>query len=194
MKIPKFLIKLTGDVRLSKRPLFISYRPRIHKVKGFEVRQILDVIEPGDILLRRYDGYLNTIFTPGFWGHAGLVITDRKVIHAIGKGVIQEDVLDFCRADSVVVLRVKYVGLIESAIEMAKKLERERTAYDYEFRSNDKAKKVYCTELVDFCYNNIFNKDYKIVARNNVLIPEGIRFSISVKTIIEFRHGDKTKI
>ena len=66
MKIPKFLVKFTGDCYLHPKPLFITYKPHHHKVSGTEVREILNTMKPGDILLRRYDGYLNTILTPGY--------------------------------------------------------------------------------------------------------------------------------
>jgi len=39
---------------------------------------------PGDILLRRYTGFLNTLFTPGFWGHAAICVSSSEVVHAIG--------------------------------------------------------------------------------------------------------------
>ena len=98
--LPKFIIKSTGSLYLHKWPFWIVFRPSHHKVKGHEVRNIIDNLKKGDVLLRRYDGYLNTMFTPGFWGHAGLYIGDDRVIHAVGEGVIEEDILDFCRTGS----------------------------------------------------------------------------------------------
>lgn len=183
-KAPKFLLKMTGDIFLYRYPLFLTYKPHHHKVKGHEVRQILDVTQAGDILLRRYDGYLNTIFTPGFYGHSGLAVAKKLVIHAIGKGVVCEDILDFCRADSVVVLRQS--GLTAPAIAKARQLEKERTAYDYEFMSNNRT--VYCTEFVDVCYGGLFQDDYEIMAGNRILLPDGIRHSDKVDMIIEFKH------
>lgn len=188
IKLPKFLIKMTGDIHLSKYPIWVSYKPAHHKVKGREVRKILDVIKNGDILLRRYDGYLNTIFTPGFWGHAGLYIGENWVIHAIGVGVIKEDVLEFCRSDSVCVLRVRNSGslIIEKAIEISKHLEEERVGYDYEFVDDNK--NVYCTEMINKCFNNLFNNDYEEIAGNSVITPDGIRYSKEIDTIMEIKH------
>ena len=104
--LPSWLLNFVSHIHLSPRPLWISYHPELHKLKGHEIRRILGVLKKGDIMLRRWDGYLNTYLTPGFWGHAGLYVGDEKAIHALGQGVVKEDILDFCRADSLAVVRV----------------------------------------------------------------------------------------
>jgi len=186
--LPKFLIKLTGNIYLSSNPFWISYKPTHHKVKGYEIREILKNIEIGDILLRRYDGYLNTYFTPGFWGHAALYVGLDKIIHAIGEGVVQEDILDFCRCDSVCVLRPDVNNeLKNNAIEKAIIMKTDHIQYDYKFKSDDDTQ-VYCTELVDSCYKRLFKNDYTIIAGNSVLIPDSIYKSKECNLIIEFKH------
>ena len=100
MRIPKFLIEFTGHTMLHNRPPWFVYRPDIHKVRGPDVRRILDIVEPGDILLRRFDGYLNTLFTPGYFSHAGIFVGSNQIVHAVSQGTIQEDILNFCRADA----------------------------------------------------------------------------------------------
>jgi hypothetical protein len=183
-------IELTDNVYLQKRPLFVQYKSQHHKVKGHEVRRILDLLLPGDILLRRFDGYLNTILTPRFWEDAALYVGDNNVIHAVGKGVIKEDILDFCRCDSICVLRVKndFDLSISVAIAKAKDMYNRRVGYDYEFETGDN--KVYCTEIVNECYDGLFNDDYEMVAGNRVLTPDGIRNSkcIRVFSVIEIKH------
>ena len=188
IELPKFLIRMTGNTYLSKYPFWITYKPAHHKVKGYEVRKVFDVIKDGDILLRRYDGYLNTMFTPGFWGHAGLYIGGNKVIHAVGVGVIKEDVLDFCRTDSVCVLRIKdsHNHLIDRSIDIVSKMLDEKVKYDYKF--SDKNKLVYCTEMINMSFDGIFYDDYEEVASNFILTPDGIRYSRMVKLIMEIKH------
>lgn len=188
MKLPKFLIRVTGDVHLSGRIMWLSYKPSHHKVKGNEVRDILNKLEPADILLRRYDGYLNTIFTPGFWGHGGIYVGNNQIIHAIGCGVIKEDILDFCRADSVAVLRLKNISsrIIKDVIDKTYYFLETKTGYDYEFKDDNG--KVYCTEMVNEVYNGVFDIDYEEVAGNLVLTPDGIRNSDKLKLIVEFKH------
>ncbi len=186
MKLPKFLIQFTGNFYLHKFPFFGTYKPSHHKVKGHEVRKVLDCIEPGDILLRRFDGYLNTIFTPGFWGHAGLYVGNNKITHAISKGVIEEDILDFCRTDSVCVLRLKNITKMSTNDYIKKAFKFIGISYDYGFSSENK--KLYCTEYVDVVYDNIFKQDYKVVVGNNVLIPDGIFDSNKVEKILVIKH------
>lgn len=211
LTLPAWILKLTGNIYLYTLPMWLAYKPAHHKVKGFEIRKILDKIQDGDILLRRYDGYLNTLFTPGFWGHAGLYVGDNNVIHAVGEGVIIEDILDFCRCDSVGVYRpiiqdsavtmaintAKNLNNIENekslnsdqilnAIETANILYQNNTKYDYKFKKDNG--EVYCTELVDRCYEGLFKKDYEFIMGNEILLPDNISNSKLINIIIEVKH------
>jgi len=187
MKLPRCLIEFTGHTMLTKYPPFVIYRPDIHRVRGPQVRQILDIVHKGDILLRRYDGYLNTIFTPGFWGHAGIYVGFNQTAHAVGTGTEIEDVLNFCRCDAICILEV--VGLpdkereiaVQAAIDIASK----NIEYDFNFNADNET--YYCTEFVDVAYNGIFYNDYQEIAGNLVLTPDGIRHSKQVKVKLEIK-------
>jgi uncharacterized protein YycO len=182
MTLKDKLIRLTGDLYLYHTPLFLTYKPQHHKVKGSQVREILNVIAPGDILLRRYNGYLNTLLTPGFWGHAALYIGDGFIIHAIGVGVVREDILDFCRCDSICVLRPEVDGKSkEAAINKAIALENALTEYDYAFVDDNG--KVYCSEMIQECYG-AFNEDYCEKFGQRVLTPQHIFDSKQIKIIL----------
>ena len=187
LQLPKWLLSFSGHFYIHKYPGFFLYKPHVHKIKGHEIREIINNLKEGDILLRRLSRYLNTIFTPGFWGHAALYVGEGKVIHAVGEGVVYEDILDFCRCDSVCILRLDVSKFkVKKAIHKAKEYEKERTGYDYKFASNNGT--VYCTELVDLCYTGIFAKDYEEELGNNILLPEGIYNSTLVTKVIEFKH------
>ena len=164
LKLPRWLIEATGHLYLHKYPMFMVYRPDIHRVRGGDVRKILDVVEPGDILLRRFDQYINTIFTPGFWGHAGVYIGANLMVHSMSQGCIAEDILNFCRADAVSVLAPKRIG--PQVISRAKLLAQINAPYDYEFSSTNDA--YYCTEAVDFIHDHTFIADYVMKAGNSV--------------------------
>jgi len=120
------ILKVFGDIKVFKWPLFIVYDPGSYKVKGRDAREILDIVQPGDILLRGYDNYLDGLFIPGKFSHAGLYVgevtdTDlhklsndsnelfhtgkQMVVHAMAEGVFIQDVLDFARTDRMVILR-----------------------------------------------------------------------------------------
>lgn len=188
LQLPKWALEFSGKLLVHNFPFFALYNPGHHKVTGAEVRQIMDTAQPGDILLRRYDGYLNTIFTPGFWGHAALYAGENSVIHAIGEGVVSEDIITFCRTDSVCLLRPKSATAedLDRAIACAKKHQKHRTKYDYRF--SDRNGTVYCTELVNICYRGTFDDDFENIAGNCILAPDGVRRSNTVDTILEFRH------
>jgi len=188
MNIPIWISKAIGKIYITKTPFFIMWNPKLHKLKGHEIRDIQNNLKPGDILLRRYDGYLNTYFTPGYWGHSGLAISENKVIHAIGKGVIKEDILDFCRADSIALLRFKEITdeNINRAIQIAEQMVIRKVKYDFQFA--DKNKNIYCTELINECYGEIFYDCYTFIAGKYILLPDHMQKSELLNTIIEFKH------
>jgi len=186
MKIPRWIIELTGHVMLHNRPPWFVYRPDIHKVRGPDVRRILDTVQPGDILLRRFDGYLNTIFTPGFWGHAGGYVGDSQMVHAVSQGTISEDILNFCRADAICVLKV--MVLVEEkavAVHRLKNSAEMNIPYDFDFSRKNKT--AYCTERLDIAYNGIFFADYVEKFGQWVLVPDGIRYSEKVVCKLEIK-------
>jgi len=126
-KITNGFIKVFGDIKVFKWPFFLVYDPGSYLVKGFEMREVLDVVKPGDILLRGYNNYLDGYFIPGYFSHVGLYVGkvdsdheslvtipegkelfytgEQMVVHAMAEGVFVQDVLDFCRADRMLILR-----------------------------------------------------------------------------------------
>ncbi|HEX8709925.1 MAG TPA: YiiX/YebB-like N1pC/P60 family cysteine hydrolase [Pyrinomonadaceae bacterium] len=122
-----------GDLKVFRWPLFFLYDPGSYLVKGEDMRQVLELIQPGDVLVRGYVNYLDGYFIPGYFSHAGLYLgevdrdklgdgwTDeyaplekvkaecksgkQMVIHAMAEGVFMEDLLNFCRCDYMAILR-----------------------------------------------------------------------------------------
>jgi len=187
LKIPKFILEMSGHVYLHKYPMWIVYRPDIHRVRGNDVRKILISLQPGDIVLRRFDQYLNTIFTPGFWGHAGLYAGDNMVVHSVSEGCMIDDILNFCRADAIAILRRKdgVTSQISKALMMAKM----QIPYDYDFDSaNDD---YYCTELVDVVNDHLFKDDYEMIKGNRILTPDGIFESDKVDVMLTINYKEK---
>lgn len=124
----KRFLKVFGDIKVFATPLFLLYQPRSYKIKGEEMRQVIEAIKPGDILIRGYKNYLDGYFIPGFFSHVGLYLGrvpktpdvrlpkkgldsycpgKQVVAHAMAKGVFMEDILNFCRCDFMVILRRK---------------------------------------------------------------------------------------
>jgi len=153
--IKKFIINFFGSIVLYPRPMFVMFYGSVHyKFKGDNLREVLDMIEPGDILLRTYDNYLSSMVIPGYWSHAGLYVGDDKVIHVGGDGIIEEDILTFTRCDDIALLRIDDDERINSAIAKAYDFLAQGIKYDYDFSKNN-GKKMYCTEFTDECYGGI---------------------------------------
>ncbi len=183
MKIPTWLVKFVSDIYIHSKPFYIVYKPAMHKVKGEEVRKILNILKPGDIVLRRHEVYLSSIFLPVTWTHTGLYVGDNKIAHTMKTGTVEEDVLNFLRTDNVAVVRIKESCnvSIDDAINYARNIAVEGIEYDYEFEDDNG--KLYCTELINDSFNKIFDDDMVDVAGYNVLLPDDVYESSKVDKI-----------
>ncbi len=52
----------------------LLYDPRSYQVKGSDMRKAMADIQPGDILVRGFDNYVDGNFIPGFFSHVGLYL------------------------------------------------------------------------------------------------------------------------
>ena len=131
------LLTWFGDLKYFWIPPVIVFDSGSYKVKGEDVRQVINKVQPGDILLRSYDRYVDGLFIPGEFSHVGFFygsVTEEErpiagtidhdpemealaqgklfktgeqmVIHAMADGVFMEDVINFCRCDRMVILRL----------------------------------------------------------------------------------------
>lgn len=114
---------------------------------------MINLLKPGDILLRRFEGYIDKWFIPGWWNHAGVYIGGDKeqVVHAISDGVMQEDVLNFMRTDHLIVLRYKKYTPKYAAKVVSRATSVVGKPYDFDF-DFDKTNRFSCTELATFCH------------------------------------------
>lgn len=147
-RLKKKLLTIFGDIKVFRWPFWIVYDPDMYGMTGSKIRQALDVLRPGDILLRGYRHYADGYFIPGKYSHSGIYEGDGKVIHAVAEGVCRIDVLDFLRCDICCVLRPKDSGHAVHATFKAK--EYLGTKYDFNFSKGDSA--LYCHELTAICF------------------------------------------
>lgn len=151
-KIQKSVFRFIGDIKWSgwKRPFWFTINGIGYRLKGEHYRKIVKKIRPGDILLRRFEGYVDKWFLPGFWNHAGIFYGTQKeqVIHALSEGIIQEDVLNFMRTDHIVILRPPQ-NMVKSALKKARSIV--GLEYDFNFDFSN-SQKFSCTEVIDYCY------------------------------------------
>lgn len=156
-KIKKFVIQWFGDILVYKYPLFFVFGHTAYKMKGTDVREVLNVIQPGDIILRRYDSYISGLMIPGYYTHAAIYVGGDHIVHMLGDGIQKEDILTFCRCDSVAIIHCKQEhiskGAIDKTNDMLGKGIKRGIEYDFNFNFSDDTR-FSCTELIDFVYDH----------------------------------------
>ena len=157
-----------GNILVYKYPLFIQLGHTAYKINGKHQREILDCLEPGDVLLRRYDNYLSGLILPGYFTHAAIYIGDNKIIHMLGDGIVKEDILTFMRCDDIAVLRTKVETGRAPAVSKAEEYLKDKIQYDFDFKFSDD-KRFSCTELIHNCYDYFPIKD---PMRKNMVLPD----------------------
>jgi len=162
--VKKHFLTIFGDIRVYRWPMFVVYSPMGFKIKGGDTRDIIDVLQPGDVVMRSYDNYLDGYFIPkGKSGcsHSGVYVGDNVVIHSIAEGSVVDDIIEFCRADRVVVLRPS--AGIEWALQHAKKCADKNIPYDFSFQKNNG--RYYCHEFTASCYPGL---DIRMLSRKGL--------------------------
>jgi hypothetical protein len=153
-KFYRKFVTILGDIKIFKYPLFFLYQPTGYKMRGKEVDELRDILQPGDILLRGYLNYLDGHLIPGFFSHAGFYYGDKIVIHAIAEGVKEEHIGDFCRCDYAAVMRFKPGYISQQEVELAQKQAKAIVGCGYDFEADADDNEYYCTEAVRKIYEN----------------------------------------
>jgi hypothetical protein len=169
--IKKTFIDFFGGIRLYCGGV-IFFGDHTAKLKGPDVREIIETLEPGDIVLNRHDHYVSSLFIGGDFSHAGLCVAKDRIIHVGINGITEEDILTFTRADAFAIIRSKDRELANIAIERAYKYLEEGVQYDYDFDkySDDY---FYCSEFTDSCYGYLMrdNVSETFIRPSDYLLP-----------------------
>jgi len=187
-KLQKAFILFTGKIYLNKYFPFLVYNPRFHRIKGDDVRSLITMAQPGDLVFRSTKGYLALMFIPGDWDHVGVYIGDNKVIHSVGKkGVIIEDIITFFRADIGALVRINELTpeQIDSAKSFCKEALEDNQGYDYYFKDDNG--RFYCSELVNDAFSGMFDHDRRKSYGVEVIDPQAVFDSNKVATIYDTR-------
>lgn len=91
-------------------PVFFYYDKDSYECRFKKYQDLLDVVQPGDILLRRYDNYIDGLILAqnSYFTHAAIYKGNKEVIQALGNGVGSECLEDFSHCDDIAVLRFNY--------------------------------------------------------------------------------------
>ncbi len=173
-KLQKHIFRFIGDVKWAGilHPFWFTINAKTFLLKGRHYRDVEKIIEPGDILIRRFEGYIDKWLIPGWFNHAGIYVgevdgEDHKVIHAVSDGVIVEDLVDFMRTDHLVVLRAPE-DYPHGAIELAKQAI--GCKYDFAFDFTETLR-FSCTELISYCFKYLI-KGKKRFGRQTVVADD----------------------
>ena len=160
------LLTIISNVKIYKTPCFAIYNPEEYdySIRGNQIRQICNLVKPGDIILRGYKHYLDGFLIPGKYSHVGIYVGEHTVVHAVAEGVKEIDIVDFLLADRVCVLRPNSEQ--DNAVQYVK--EHIGSKYDFKFNSSDSSE-FYCFELVAKAYTKLNIQAYPIEFYNITL-------------------------
>lgn len=154
-KLQSWFFTFLGDIGWAgiRHPFWLVFNIQFCKLKGEHYVSLKPMLEPGDILIRRFEGYLDRFFIPGWWNHGGVYVggEGEKVIHSISDGVVIEHVINFMRCDHLIVLRPPK-KLVKAGIRKAFNVIGREYDFNFDFSNHESFS---CTELVDYCYPNL---------------------------------------
>ena len=149
--------------QLSMQP---SHRPALPESIKTE---LLQVLQPGDVLVTRKEHSFTNYFLPGYWPHAALYIGAGQVIEALADGVRLRSVESPFSVDALAAIRPRL-----SADQVQEAIQRAHThvgkPYDFDFDFT-RADRLVCTEVVYRSYEGIGGVQFQLTrraARNNL--------------------------
>lgn len=185
-KLQSKLFTFIGDIGWSgwKHPFWLIFNFRTYNIKGEHYALLKPLLRPGDILIRRFEGYLDRFFIPGWWNHGGVYVGENEqVVHAISDGVVIEHVINFLRTDHLIVLRPP-----ESMAEDGLARARSVIGYEYDFSFDfSNAERFSCTEFVDYCYPKIIQPKRRF--GRNVIVADDIVNSSQLQVVWDSRQA-----
>lgn len=119
------------------------------KTKAVNILKMMELIQPGDVICRKYTYYLDSYFIPGEYSHSGIVIDTNKMYHSTAKdGVHEIHPIDFIKdCDGFIILRPNNI-ILETMIMRAKWHIDQKTQYDFTFEDPNG---FYCHEFTCDC-------------------------------------------
>lgn len=166
--IKKAFIDFFGGIKVYPGGI-VFFGSSSYKIKGDDMRQILNLAQAGDVFIIRKDHYVSNWFINGNFSHAGLYIGGDHVIHVTTDGIKNEDILTFMRADAFAIARPKNAALIPTAINRAFEQLSKNVQYDYDFDKNS-PEEFYCSEFTDYCYGYEFRDS--LPENRNYILPD----------------------
>lgn len=184
----KFLTYFS-NVKIFSFPFWLIYDPDDYQITGKQVLEIMEILKPGDIIIRGFRHYLDGKFIPSKsgWSHGAIYIGDNQIIHAVSENTSKINVIDFTRCDRIGILRPRKGQ--RKAISLAKKFVKDQIPYDFGFSNGCSA--LYCFELCKECYPTLqierqIAKKFFGLVKKDVYLAESLLDSPDFECIYQY--------
>jgi hypothetical protein len=163
-RLLRWLVFRVGDTRAISHFPWVTWDVHDHKIDLNEVMlEAVPLLQPGDIVLHRDDGYLSNLFIGGAMIHAGLYVGGQQVVEAISEGVVKRHAGHILYSDRACILRPRFPPGADRERAVAEAI-------------------AWAERIVGFPYDVLFQfngqKERDLVARHGADAPrKGVRFA-----------------
>lgn len=125
--------------------------------------QMLELLQPGDVLVTRKEYAVTNYFLPGYWPHVAMYVGGRQVVESMKDGVLEREMSSPFGNDSVAVIRPRLESeMIERAIDRARSHVGKPYDFDFDFTRADR---LVCTEVVYRSYEGLGQMQFSLTRR-----------------------------
>ena len=125
--------------------------------------QILDLLQPGDVIVTRKEHAITNYFLPGYWPHVAMYVGENVVVESMKDGVLERGMSSPFGNDSMAVIRPQLdAATIESAIQRARSHVGKPYDFDFDFTRADR---LVCTEVVYRSYEGLGGVQFSLTRR-----------------------------
>lgn len=103
----RWVIFKVGDIRRLKSFPKLTWDVTYPEICGYERHKMAQMLQVGDVILSRHDGYLSNLGIGGAMIHGAIYVGDGSCVEAVSEGVIKSSAYDALHADKVVIMRAK---------------------------------------------------------------------------------------
>lgn len=173
--------KIAAPLYLHNRFPFVIYKPPHFKLSGYSISELMESLQPGDIIFTRTDGFFSNFVINGFWTHAVYYIGNNEVVHATTKGVIRAHVLSVLTNDNVAVCRMNGITQLQNAEAICNAVNLATLGIKYDWNFGKDNGMIYCSELIQVLFQSIVKGIFK---DDDIFTPQELYNHKRVSTII----------
>ena len=127
------------------------------------IRELNQMIAPGDVFVTRKECAITNYFLPGFWPHAALYAGQQEVVESLKDGVRVRGMESPYGNDCLAVIRPKLqTAQVEEAIARARTHVGKPYDFDFDFTRSDR---MVCTEVVYRSYEGVGGMQFELTKR-----------------------------